>query len=210
VQVNILDELHSCVFVIATSKRHDTVLSSICNLLNSGVINRAASSNISLSNLGGLFSFAAGGDDIAKRNAKILKTSKIVINIKKLRKYARDPFSQKSAIDTVHLESGEQFRLAGGQTCSRVVGEDITGLFIETRIQLSAIGSQKEQGEDAKPENDEVAELTQLVNEVYMRVRKVFDLAAQIFQATALGGEVENNKKFIFDSLPPPVDFLFA
>jgi len=204
-----LDELHSCVFVIATSKRHDTILSSICELLNSGVIDRAVSSNISLSHLGSLFSFADGGDDIAKRNAEILKSSKIVIDVQKLRQYARNPFSQKSAIDTVRLESGEQnhnapiFRLAGGQTCSKVVGDEITGLFIEIRIQLSSIGSQNEQGQDAKPEDYEVVELTRLVNEVYMRVRKVFDLAAQLFQATALGGEVENDERFIFDSLAP-------
>jgi hypothetical protein len=191
--VNILDDLQPSVFVIATSKRHETVVSSLCALLNSGVINQAAAGNISLSQLCGLFSFADGGDDIAKRNAELLRSARIVIDVQRLRRYAEDTFSQKTASDTVRVATGQQngpkFRLAGGHTCFKVIGvSDIESLFVEVQIQLSAIQAQKQQSQDSNSEPTEIADLIRVIDEIHKRVHKVFDLAEHIFTALSFGG----------------------
>ncbi len=174
-------------------------MKSICDLLDSDLMNRAKDEKLSVSQLGGLFSYVDSGDDIARRNAELLSSanSKIVIDFKQLRKYAKDPFSQSSATDTVRVQIEDnryphdnntddlrKFRLAGGQACSRVVGNsEIDSLFVEMRIQLSA-----------KSENDDIVELNSSVNEVYTRVRKVFELAHHIFRVLALGWDFEKGE----------------
>jgi len=207
--VNILDDLQPSVFVIATSKRHETVVTSLCALLNSGVINQAAAGNISLSQLCGLFSFADGGDDIAKRNAELLRSARIVIDVQRLRRYAEDTFSQKKASDTVRVETGQQngpkFRLAGGHTCFKVIGvSDIESLFVEVRIQLSAILAQKQQSQDSNSEPTEIADLIRVIDEIHKRVQKVFDLAEHIFTALSFGGDLIGEQSVIdFPSQTP-------
>ena len=190
--VNILDELQPSLFLMTNSKRHETVMSSICNLLNAGVLNRAVAANISLSQLCTLFSFAEGGDDAAKRNSELLRSARIVLDVQRLRRYADDPLTQKTAIDTVRVETkGHDFRLAGGHTCAKLVGQsDIESLFVEIQIQLSASQAQKYQGKDPTSENSDILDLISLVEEVHERVRKVFDLAEHIFKALALGGDL--------------------
>ena len=208
-QVNYLDELQPYLFVMTTSRQHETVIKSVCSLLNSGVLHRSVSASISLSRLGGLFSFADGGDDIARRNAELLRSAKIVVDVQRLLKYASNPFSQKSATETVRLESGEQrdaprFRLAGGQTCSKIVGEsDIESLFVEIQIQLSSIQTQEQQGNSSRAEHDDIADLIQLVDEVYRRVQGVFELVEHIYKAIALGGEFRNQHMIVFSSQAP-------
>jgi hypothetical protein len=159
-----------------------------------GVINTAKAANVSLPSLGSLFAYADGGDDVAKRNASLLKSARIVINLRQLLKFSRNPFSQRRASDAVEVsiggDGGPQFRLAGGQTCTRVVGEsDVESLFVELRIQLSsdqtAVGRPEE--EVAGAERDEKAELLVMTTEAYVRVRKVLELADCIYQASALG-----------------------
>ncbi len=194
-----LDEMQPYLFQLANSKRYspDGVINAIRDLLNSGVIKRAMAANISLSQLGVFFSYVDGGDDIAKRNAELLRSAKIEINVKELLEYARNPFSQKTASDTVRVqgsresEDSPKFRMAGGQTCSTMVGHsDIESLFVEVRIQLSTVGSQK-QGEASHSETNDIAELRMLVDVVDTRVRKVFELADLIFKVTSLGWDLE-------------------
>lgn len=202
--VNILDEVQPCLFKIASDKRHDVIVQELCSLLNSGVINRAIAANISISNLGNLFAYADGGDDVAKRNASLLRSARIMINLGLLLKFSRDPFSQRAASDAVEVSiadhstaGGPQFRLAGGQTCTRVVGEsDVESLFVELRIQLSTIASNTQDEEVAGAQSSETADLSSLTNEAYARVRKAFELADYIYQASALGwvpSEVDNH-----------------
>ena len=210
--VNILDDLQPSVFVIATSRRHDTVVSSLCTLLNSGVISQAVAGSISLAQLRELFKYADGGDNIAKRNAELLRSARIVIDVQRLRRYADDPFSLKKASDTVRVETGQQngpqFRLAGGHTCFKVLGEsDIESLFVEVQIQLSAIHAQKLQSQLSTPESTEtteIADLIRMVDEIHKRVHKVLDLAEHIFTALSLGGDLIGEQSVIdFPSQTP-------
>ena len=208
-----MDELQPFVFVIAGSMRPESVLVYVCNLLNSGVMKRAEAASVSLSRLGGLFSYASGGDESAKRNAKLLRSAKFAIDIRKLRKIALDPFSDKTAFDTVEirLDSGydnsvSQFRLAGGHTEGRIKGEfDVESLFAEIRIQFCAMTAQSQtrQAQAANAEHEDSEDLL-MIDEAYVRVRKVFDLANQIFKAFTLGWELENNDHIIeFSSQTP-------
>ncbi len=204
--VNILDELQPSLFVITiTHKRSETVMPCICNLLNMGVLRRAVDDpQISLSKLSALFSFADGGDDTAKRNAELLRSATIVLDLQRLQRYANDPLTQKTAIDTVRVETkAHDFRLAGGHRCAKLVGEsDIESLFVEIQIQLSASEAQKPQGKDSEDSasgNSEIVDLVCLVDEVHKRVRKVFDIAEYIFKALALGGYLKTKDQSIIE-----------
>jgi hypothetical protein len=204
--VNILDELQPSLFVITiTNKRYETVIPCICNLLNMGVLKRAVDDpQISLSKLSALFSFADGGDDTARRNAELLRSATIVLDLQRLHRYANDPLTQKTAIDTVRVETkAHYFRLAGGHRCAKLVGEsDIESLFVEIQIQLSAAEAQKPKGKDSEEsasENSEIVDLVGLVDEVHTRVRKVFDIAEYIFKALALGGYLETREQSIIE-----------
>lgn len=181
--------------------------SKFVSLNHPGVINTAKAANVSLPSLGNLFAYADGGDDVAKRNASLLKSARIVINLRQLLKFARNPFSQRRASDAVevsigHGEGGPQFRLAGGQTCTRVVGEsDVESLFVELRIQLSSVQAQDEEGAGA--DRDEMAELFVMTSEAYVRVRRVLELANCIYQASALGWEPAEGDVIEFPTQTP-------
>jgi len=208
--VNILDEIQSPVFEIASGKRHEVIVAALCSLLNSGAIKRAIAASISIPNLGSLFAYAEGGDDVAKRNASLLRSARIIINLRHLLRCSRDPFSQRAASDAVEVSIGDgtaggpQFRLAGGQTCTRVLGEaEVESLFVELRIQLSTMASNTQDEEVAGAARAEWADLNGLTNEAYVRVNKVFELAKYMHQASALGWEAEDVDLIEFPAQTP-------
>ncbi len=197
--VDILDEIQPYLFKMVTADA-DGVVQSVRDLLKSGVLNRADREKISVSQLGGLFFLVDDGSELAERNAKLVQSASIVIDVEKLVDHASDAFSLNSPSDFVRLEtadkSGEttKFRLAGGRTDWKVAGySGIESFFMEMRI--SARSSRREgprQRDSVSHSDGDYSHNNKVMDEVLTRVRKVFDLARHLFHASRLGDDISS------------------
>ncbi len=152
-------------YLLHCNRNEGDVLQHIGHLLKSGALSKAAAESISVSELSHLFCYVDNGNDTAKRNARLLRTANIVIDLDLL--MARNSFATGSSLDTVSNEIAQQgsnvlaFRLAGGRMESEVSGAEIEALFIETSVQLSVLPKSSE-ADDVRDGNEALKEVVKI------------------------------------------------
>ena len=190
--VDALDGLAFHLFQLVHCNRSEKkdALRLIGEILKSGALKKAASDSISVADLGNLFLYVDGSANIAKRNAHLLSTAKIVVDLDLVQQFADDCFNSVVVLDAISIEiiqtNPYPFQLAGGRTERKISGQDIEALFVETSIQLTVQGNGS-----SDPHLKEMIETTRI------RYQKVVELAERRYRLARLGWKPPQELKIL-------------
>ncbi|EKX40298.1 hypothetical protein GUITHDRAFT_113541 [Guillardia theta CCMP2712] len=199
--VALLDSLSHTVYEMCNASQPDAALAAVCKILKSQILINVAEANLSMNQLVQLFQLVDSPDLIARKNFRILRQSKFVIDMERLASFASEPFDEGQAGLVVSLETGDsdsKFRLLGGRVWTRIVGQDMFALFTEVIVQIN---SEKELNPSV--EDPELDKMIVSIEEMQARAHEVLKLANVFLEYFKLGWSYKSSGKIDFNCVQP-------